>query len=55
MNLPRRRFLHLAVSAAAVTGVSRIAWAQTYPAQPIKIIVATPPGGIASRPRLRER
>jgi hypothetical protein len=31
MKLPRRRFLHLAASAAAVPAVSRFAWAQTPP------------------------
>jgi homoserine O-acetyltransferase len=34
MKIPRRRFLHLAVSAVAVPAVSRIARAQTYPANP---------------------
>jgi hypothetical protein len=32
MKLPRRNFLHLAVGAAAVPAVSRIAMAQAYPA-----------------------
>ena len=32
MKLPhRRQFLHLAASAAAISAVSRIAWAQFYP------------------------
>jgi hypothetical protein len=31
MKLPRRTFLHLAASAAALPAVSRIATAQTYP------------------------
>jgi tripartite-type tricarboxylate transporter receptor subunit TctC len=39
MKLPRRNFLHLAVGAAAVPAVSRIARAQTYPARPVRIIV----------------
>ena len=45
MNLPRRRFLHLAAGAAALPAVSRIAWAQAYPSRPVRIIVGYPPGG----------
>jgi hypothetical protein len=41
MKLPRRNFLHLAAGAAALSGVSRIAWAQTYPTRPVRIIVET--------------
>src|SRR5216683_6750987 len=44
MKLPRRRFLHLA-AAAALPAVSRIAWAQAYPARPLRWIVGFPPGG----------
>jgi tripartite-type tricarboxylate transporter receptor subunit TctC len=48
MKLPhRRRFLHLATSAAALPAVSRFAWAQTYPAQPVRIIVGFGPGGVS--------
>jgi tripartite-type tricarboxylate transporter receptor subunit TctC len=39
MKRPRRQFLHLAAGAAALPVVSRIAWAQTYPARPITMIV----------------
>ena len=39
MKLPRRTFLHLAAGAAALPAVSRIAWAQTYPSRPVRIIV----------------
>ena len=39
MKLPRRQFLHLAAGAAALPAVSRIAWAQTYPTRPVRIIV----------------
>jgi hypothetical protein len=39
MKLPRRKFLHLAASAAALPGVSRIAWAQTYPTRPVRVLV----------------
>src|SRR5215475_8497554 len=41
----RRQFLHLAAGAAALPAVSRAAWAQAYPARPVRIIVATAPGG----------
>jgi len=47
MNVPRRRFLHLAAGAAALPTVSRIAWAQAYPSHPVTIIVPVPPGGVA--------
>jgi tripartite-type tricarboxylate transporter receptor subunit TctC len=45
MKLPRREFLHLGAGAAALPAVSRIAWAQTYPTRPVRIIVGFPPGG----------
>ena len=45
MNVPRRRFLHLAAGAAALPAVSRIARAQTYPTRPIRMIVPYTPGG----------
>ena len=45
MKLPRRNFLHLAASAAALPAVTRTAWAQTYPTRPVRIIVGFPPGG----------
>ena len=45
MNLPRRQFLHLAVSAAALPAVSRAASAQPYPSRPISILVPFPAGG----------
>lgn len=45
MKLPRRKFLHLAATAAALPAVSRIARAQTYPTRPITMIVPFPPGG----------
>jgi tripartite-type tricarboxylate transporter receptor subunit TctC len=44
-NVPRRRFLHLAASAAALPAVSRIARAQAYPVRPVRVIVGFPPGG----------
>jgi tripartite-type tricarboxylate transporter receptor subunit TctC len=45
MKLPRRNFLHLAAGAAALPAVSRIAWAQTYPSRPVRIIVGAAPSG----------
>ena len=45
MKLPRRQFLRLATGAAAIPAVSRIAWAQTYPTRPVRIVVGFPPGG----------
>jgi tripartite-type tricarboxylate transporter receptor subunit TctC len=45
MKLPRRKFLHLAVSTAAFPAISRLAWAQSYPTRPVHIIAGFPPGG----------
>ena len=47
MKLPRRNFLHLAAGASALSAVARIAWAQTYPARPVRIIVGFAAGGPA--------
>jgi tripartite-type tricarboxylate transporter receptor subunit TctC len=47
MKLPRRKFLHLVAGAAALPAVSRIAWAQAYPARPVRLIVGFPAGGVA--------
>src|SRR5512132_3089862 len=47
MKLPRRQFLHLAASTAALPAVSRIAGAQTYPTRPLRLIIGYPPGGSA--------
>jgi len=45
MNLPRRRFLHLAAGIAALPAVSRIARAQSYPTRTVTIIVPFAAGG----------
>ena len=45
MKLPRRIFLHLATGAAVLSAISHAASAQTYPSQPVHIIVPVPPGG----------
>lgn len=46
MKLPRRQFLQLAASAAALPAVSRIARAQSYPTRPVTMIVPYAPGGL---------
>jgi tripartite-type tricarboxylate transporter receptor subunit TctC len=45
MIIPRRRFLHLAMGAAALPAASRKAGAQIYPARPVRIIVGWAAGG----------
>ena len=39
MKLPRRNFLHLAAGTAVAPALSRPAWAQDYPARPVRLIV----------------
>jgi tripartite-type tricarboxylate transporter receptor subunit TctC len=46
-KFPRRHFLHLATGAAALPAVSRLTWAQAYPARPVRLIVGFAPGGPA--------
>ena len=45
MKLPRRQFLQLAASAAALPAVSLIARAQTYPTRPVRLLVGVGAGG----------
>jgi tripartite-type tricarboxylate transporter receptor subunit TctC len=45
MKLPRRRFLRLAVGAAAMPAVTRVASAQAYPSRPVHIVVGFAAGG----------
>ena len=52
MKLLHQRFLHLAAGAAALPAASRIAWAQTYPMRPLRIVVSLPVG---SSPDIRAR
>ena len=45
MKFPRRRFLSLAASAAALPALLRIARAQGYPTRPVRLVVGFPAGG----------
>src|ERR1700754_2120742 len=45
MRIPRRRFLHLAAGAAALPVAPRMAYADTYPSRPVRIIVGFAAGG----------
>ena len=47
MTIPRRRFLHLAMGAAALPAVTHFAWAQAYPTRPVRIVVPYAPGSAA--------
>ena len=46
MKLPRRKFLHLAASAATISTLPRVALALDYPTRPIRLIAPFPPGGV---------
>src|SRR5262249_25883178 len=45
MKAPRRKFLRLAASAAALPAVSQIAWTQSYPSRPVRFVVGFATGG----------
>jgi tripartite-type tricarboxylate transporter receptor subunit TctC len=44
MNIPRRRFLHLAAGAAALPAATHIAFADTYPTRPVHLVAGFAPG-----------
>src|SRR5262245_46299228 len=44
MRLPRREILRLAAGAAALPVLSHVAWAQSYPSRPVRLIVGFLPG-----------
>jgi tripartite-type tricarboxylate transporter receptor subunit TctC len=46
MRIPRRQFLQLGATAIAAAARSQLAWAQAYPARPVRIIVGFPAGGL---------
>jgi tripartite-type tricarboxylate transporter receptor subunit TctC len=43
-KLSRRRFMHTFAAVAALSPRSRLAWAQTYPTRPVRVVVPYPPG-----------
>ena len=47
MIVSRRHLLRVGVPALAIPAIRRNAWAQTYPARPLRIIVPLPAGGAA--------
>src|SRR5437879_6967759 len=45
MKLPRRKFLQWAACAAALPVAKQEAWAQAYPARPVRVVVPVAAGG----------
>ncbi len=45
MNPSRRQLLRFGAAAVAAPAIPRLAWAETYPARPIHLIVPVPPAG----------
>ena len=45
MKLLRRNFLHLVAGVPTLLAMPRFAWAQSYPARPVRIIIGFPAGG----------
>ncbi len=46
LKLPRRNVLRLAAAATALPAISRFAWAQSYPARPVHLLVGFPASGL---------
>src|SRR5215469_11077142 len=47
MKVPRRKLLHLTVSAAVLTAASRISLALDYPTRPVRLVVGFFAGGLS--------
>ena len=45
MTSSRRRVLQMAANAAALPAIPRLAWSQSYPARPVRVVLGLSPGG----------
>jgi tripartite-type tricarboxylate transporter receptor subunit TctC len=45
MRFSRRRILQMAANTAALPAVSRVAWSQSYPTRPVRVVVGLSAGG----------